>query len=76
MTDPTWAYVHTPAQLGAFLRTLRVARGLTQEQLADDLGITRQYLVDLEQGRPTLQNQRLFALLRLLGARLKVEADA
>lgn len=75
MDDRPWAYVTSPAQLGAFLRTLRIERNLTQDQLAEELGITRQYLVDLEKGRPTLYSQRLFGLLRLLGARLKVEAD-
>ena len=76
MSDTLWGYVNNPAQLGAFLRNQRLQRGITQDQLAEDLGITRQYLVDLEKGRPTLYSKRLFALLRLLGARLKVEAGA
>lgn len=75
MSESTWGYVNTPAQLGAFLRHLRQQRGLTQEELAEELGISRQYVVDLERGRPTLYSRRLFAVLRLLDARLKVEAD-
>ncbi|GIG30416.1 helix-turn-helix transcriptional regulator [Cellulomonas marina] len=68
-----WAYVATPEQLGRWLREQRESLELTQEQLADELGITRQYLHEIESGKPSLYTSRLFSLLRLLGARLKVE---
>jgi HTH-type transcriptional regulator/antitoxin HipB len=74
MSEPrTWGYVSTPADLGHLLRALREEQGLSQERLAEDLGITRQYLHELETGKPTLYATRLFTLLRLLGARIKVE---
>jgi len=75
VSEPQWGYVTTPADLGAFLRSLREERQLTQEQLADDLGITRQYLYEIESGKPTLYTTRLFSLLRLLGVRVKLEAS-
>jgi HTH-type transcriptional regulator/antitoxin HipB len=76
MTDrpAVWAYVTRPADLGDFLRRRRTQRGLTQAALADELGITRRYLVEIEQGKPSLYTDRLFALLRELDIVLKVEA--
>lgn len=33
------------------LKELRVGRGMTQKELADKVGITREYLSDLERGK-------------------------
>lgn len=74
METTRWGYISSPDDLGAFLRALREERGITQEQLAEDLGITRQYLHEIETGKPNLYSTRLFSLLRLLGVRVKVEA--
>lgn len=74
MSEPTWGYVTGPADLGSFLRAVREDRLLTQEALAEELGITRQYVNELEAGKPTLYVTRLFALLRLLGVRVRLEA--
>lgn len=43
--------------LGIRVRDLRVRRGLSQQKLADAAGITRQYLIGIENGEnnPTLQ---------------------
>ena len=65
------AQIYSPAQLGQFLAALRRARGLTQAQLADELGVTRQYVSDLERGVPNLYSERLFSLLRLLEGTLQ-----
>ncbi|MCB2178048.1 MAG: helix-turn-helix domain-containing protein [Actinomycetales bacterium] len=72
--NQTFGYAANPADLGAFLRAIREERELTQEDLAADLGITRQYLAELEAGKPTLYATRLFGVLRLLDIRLKLEA--
>lgn len=69
-----WAAVTRPADLGHFLRRQRQRRGLTQVELADELGISRRYLVEIEQGKPSLYTDRLFAVLRELDLVLKVEA--
>lgn len=57
-----------PNQLGSILRALRKSRGLTQQDLARQLGITRQAVSLLEQ-RPeaaTLERlMRVFALLQV-----------
>ena len=73
MADATWAPIRTAADLGAFLRQLRQQRGWTQAELADELGVTRQYVVELEGGKPNLYSDRLFQALRLLGGSLRAE---
>lgn len=73
--DKVWARLLTPRDLGDFVADLRVARHLTQRELADQLGVHRQYITEIETGKHTLHQDRLFALLRLLGARLTVEAE-
>jgi HTH-type transcriptional regulator/antitoxin HipB len=75
MPDKQWARVNTPAQLGHYLTRLRVARALTQSELAELLGVDRRYVYEIESGKPTLYSERLFKTLRLLGARMTVEAD-
>ncbi|MGL4175787.1 MAG: helix-turn-helix domain-containing protein [Dermatophilaceae bacterium] len=63
------------AALGKELARLRFDRGLTQEEVAEALGISRRYVYELESGRPTLFATRLFELLRELGAHLEVVSD-
>lgn len=74
-TERRWARLLIPADLGRFLAQLRAERDLTQDELADSLGISRRYLYEIESGKPSLYSERLFALLRLLGARLTIEAE-
>lgn len=59
--------------VGAYVRRIRRARGLTQAELADELGITRQYLSELENGVENLYITRLFEVLDHLDVTLKLE---
>lgn len=68
-----WAAVHTPEDLGRFLARVRLDHGLTQEELAEDLGVSRRYVSEIENGKPGLYTERLFQMLRLLGVRLRAE---
>jgi transcriptional regulator with XRE-family HTH domain len=52
--------------VGRRVRELRVARGLTQEQLALRAGIARNVLVDVELGKSGLLYERLFDLAAAL----------
>lgn len=61
--------------LGRILQQGRLLQGLTQQQLADKLGISQAYIWQLESGRPTIQINRLFDLMRATGIRLKAEID-
>lgn len=68
-----WAHVRSAAELGRFLRQARERAGISQEALADELGIDRKYLYRIESGRSTRYTQRLFALTRMLGVRITVD---
>lgn len=68
--------VRSPQALGQVLARLRYQQGLTQEELAEALGVTRRYLSEIETGKQNLFATRLFELLRELGAHLEVVPDA
>lgn len=61
--------------LGRILQQGRLLHGLTQQQLADKLGISQSYIWQLESGRPTIHTTRLFQLMRATGIHLKAEID-
>lgn len=65
-TERRYHSVPTPALLGATFREARLQRGWTQTDVAEVLGVTERYVVELEQGKPSIQTDRTFALLRLL----------
>lgn len=68
--------VRSPQALGQVLARLRYQQGLTQEELAEALGVTRRYLSEIETGKQNLFATRLFELLRELGVHLEVVPDA
>ncbi len=53
--------------MGRRIRGLRVDRGLTQEALALQSGVTRNVLIDVESGKRGLLYERLFDLAEVLG---------
>lgn len=64
--------VRSAADLGRALAGARRQRGLTQEELAQELGIERSYLSELESGSSALVLQRTLQALRRLGAEVAV----
>lgn len=44
------ARLSTPAQIGAAVRSARARQGLTQVELAERAGVSRRWLITLEQG--------------------------
>ena len=73
MTDRS--VVRSQQALADALARLRYEHGLTQEELAETLGVSRRYVWELENGKPNLYATRLFELLRELGAHLEVVPD-
>lgn len=64
--------------LGAQLRELRRSRGLTQEGLAEELGVTPRYLAGIERGERNLTLDSVDALaeqLQVPAITLLVQAD-
>jgi transcriptional regulator with XRE-family HTH domain len=57
--------------LGAQVRDLRQSRGLTQEGLAEELGVTPRYLAGIERGERNLTLDSVDALADQLGVPAK-----
>lgn len=68
-TDPEQArqWAQYRVAVGARIREHRKARGLTQESLALRSGVTRNILIDVEQGRRGILYERLFDIAKALG---------
>ena len=61
--------------LGRMLQQGRLLRGMTQRQLADQLGISQRYVWEMESGKPSIFTERLFEMMRATGVRLHAELD-
>lgn len=49
------------------MRTVREHRGLTQAQLADQLGVQQPWIAKLERGRGAMAPEQLRAIAQVLG---------
>ncbi len=56
--------------LGQGVRQLRLSRGLTLKQLAEQAGLSQRFLLDLEHGKGNISIARLLAVSRALGVEL------
>lgn len=65
--------VSSPQALGRLLQQARMARGLSQQQLAAHLGISQPYVSELESGKASLALTRIFDFMRLTGMTLHAE---
>jgi HTH-type transcriptional regulator / antitoxin HipB len=65
--------VYTPASLGTAIKHYREQVGLTQAELAEQAGLHRSYLSELESGAETEQLRRVFRLLKRLGVRMTLQ---
>jgi DNA-binding XRE family transcriptional regulator len=59
--------VRTREDLAVAMRELRRERGMTQEELAEWVGVHRNYIGQLERGEMSTQIERTFDVLSLLG---------
>ena len=67
--------IKNPKDLGEILQQGRLLHGLTQQELADKMGISQAYIWQIESGLSTKYAERLFGLLRESGIRLRAEID-
>jgi transcriptional regulator with XRE-family HTH domain len=67
----TWD-IRNPGDLGRAIAGARRERGLTQERMAEELGIDRSYLAKMESGRSSLAIERNLRALRRLGAKVTI----
>jgi HTH-type transcriptional regulator / antitoxin HipB len=66
----------TPADLGAVIRDRRKQLKLNQAALANQIGVSRQWLIELEHGHPRAELGLVLRVLDALGIRLDAEAQA
>ncbi len=65
--------IRTPDDLALAVRERRRDLGLSQQQLADRLGVSRQWVVALEAGHPRAEIGLVLRALRSLSLRVVVE---
>ena len=71
----TWE-VRSPADLGRAIAGVRAERHLTQTELAEQTGMHRTYLAELENGASTLVVERTLRALRRMGAKVTITLPA
>jgi transcriptional regulator with XRE-family HTH domain len=67
--------VRSPSDLGRAIAGVRAERGLTQAQLAEEVGVDRSYLARLEADATALVLERALRALRRMGATITVDLD-
>jgi transcriptional regulator with XRE-family HTH domain len=72
MMTPEHVRVYNAKGLGAAIRHFRQETGLTQAELAAQVGVQRTYLSKLENGDMSEQIDRLIRMLQATGARITV----
>lgn len=68
--------VRSSAELGALIRAQRLTLGLKQLDIAGLGNTGNRFIVELENGKPTVQLQKVLDLLDLLGLEVTVRAKA
>lgn len=59
--------IRTPVDLGALIRDRRIALGLDQKALADKVGVSRQWIVEIEKGKPRAEIALVLRAVDALG---------
>jgi len=65
--------VRTPKDIGIMIRQHRKAQNLSQAELAKKAVVSRQWIVEVEQGKARAEIDGVFRLLRVLGVGVFVE---
>lgn len=62
--------LRTSADLGAVIRQRRKALGWDQAALAQEVGVSRQWIIEIEKGKPRAELQLVLRTLNVLGLQL------
>ncbi len=65
--------IPTPAELGLLIRAMRRSSGVRIDDLAATAGLSKQFVQDVEHGKPTVQLGLVLKLLAELGMPLNVD---
>lgn len=68
--------IRDPRTLGNVLREARMANGMTQRELADELGVSQPYIVGLESGKGTKAIERLLQYAQATGVGIYLELES
>lgn len=64
--------IRTPADLGAAIRDHRRRRGMDQQELASAIGVSRQWVIEMEKGKPRASLALALRALDALGIALSI----
>ena len=67
--------IRTPADLGALIRDRRIKLALDQQSLARKVGVSRQWIVEVEKGKPRAEIGLLLRTIDALGIQLMTQED-
>ena len=65
--------IRTPIDFGAVIRDRRKKLQLDQKSLADKVGVSRQWIVEVEKGKPGAEMGLVLRTVEALGISLKVD---
>ena len=65
--------IRTPTDLGALIRDRRIKLALDQQSLAQKVGVSRQWIVEVEKGKPRAEIGLLLRTIDALGIQLMTE---
>jgi transcriptional regulator with XRE-family HTH domain len=65
--------IHSVDDLGLALRAIRKASNIRLDDLAETVGVSKQFTSDVEHGKPTVQLGLVLKLLKELGIPLSVD---
>ncbi len=68
--------IRTPVDLGALIRDRRTKLGLDQKALAEKVGVSRQWIVEVEKGKPRAEIGLLLRTIAALDLRLSGDKEA
>jgi HTH-type transcriptional regulator/antitoxin HipB len=68
--------IRTPTDLGALIRDRRIKLGMDQKSLAQKVGVSRQWIVAAEQGKPRAEIGLLLRTIEVLGIRLSTDKES
>lgn len=68
--------VRTTEDLAALIKAKRLEDGLTQDDVAAFLGLGRRFVVELEQGKPTVRLSKVLEVVEGLGLELTLSSRA
>ena len=57
----------TVKEIGKYIRTIRKANKLSQQDLSDLSGVNRRFLSELENGKPTAETGKVLHVLKSIG---------